>query len=501
MAQVQDAVQLERIKFTGATFQGRNSDSTKDQRLINIYPETVEQLNYDQPRRVLMVKRPGLATYATQTAGEGRGIFGWNGHVYYVIGNTVYKDAVATGTTLATSTGHVGFTECTDGGVHALFFCDGTDGYVVDGAGVITQIVDADFPSPHIPTPVYIDGYVCLAAEGTADIYNCDLEAPASWTASNFITAEELPDGIVGLARQNNYIAAFGQYSTEFFYTDPNNVTGTPFSPNQGAFLQIGSAAPYAVGQNERYCFFLGQSSSGGRTVWQLDGFQPTQIGSDAVDRVLDREAGNITNATAFLTRMGGHFFLVIGLTNRTFVYDIDEKAWHEWSSPAVQTFTYTQIGGPTAINTYAINAVSNNAINSAAQFTWPYASDIGTGVVYLLNESNGVVAVFDEFGYQDVSTPITCTYITPNQDFKTYRRKFQHQATLVGDQIEGTATLTWSDDDYQSWCNPKTLNLSIRPTFYQGGMFRRRAYKFVHNDATPLRFEGLEIMYTEGTS
>ena len=107
MRESKDAVQTQRVTFNNATFQGRNSDSTKDQRLINVYPESISATTFYKDGRTLLVKRPGLALYATQTSGEGRGIFGWNGHIYYVIGNTLYKDLASTGTTLSTSTGHV----------------------------------------------------------------------------------------------------------------------------------------------------------------------------------------------------------------------------------------------------------------------------------------------------------------------------------------------------------------------------------------------------------
>ena len=120
---------------------------------------------------------------------------------------------------------------------------------------------------------------------------------------------------------------------------------------------------------------------------------------------------------------------------------------------------------------------------------------------MYLLNKSNGVVSVFDEFGYLDIDQYITCTYITSNQDFGSYRRKYQHRLTVVGDVISGNANLYWSDDDYNTWSNAKSLDLSLRPVVHRGGQFRRRAYKFVHQDNTPLRIEAFEVQLTEGST
>jgi hypothetical protein len=497
-------IKLDRYVFKGNQFQGRNSTTTKDQRLSNCYIETIERFNYQSPGRVAIVKRPGIDAYTSQTIGEGRGLWEFNGSVWYVIGNILYKDSAASGTVLTTTTGIVGNVGCTTAGIPSLFFCDGTKGYVIDNTNTVTLIVDADFPSPHVPAPAYIDGYVCVIRANSADVYNCDLETPTSWTASNFLTAELFSDHAVSLARQNNQIVVFGENSTEFFYNNgANQPTGTPLARNQGAFMQVGTPAPYAVGQNERYCFFVGSSLSGGHTVWKLDGFQPTPVSTDAIDRVLNLEGVNIANATSFLIRLVGHFFFVLRLTSRTFVYDIDEEVWHEWTSTLGNNplALYT-IGGSSAINSFYINKPSLTVVgNTTGNFAYKFAADLGNGQVYLLGASTGTVAVFNESSYVDVGQIIYLEFTTPIIDYGTTRRKFMHQLTLVGDLQANTIQLRWSDNDYQTYSSYKSLSLTSRPVFTRLGMFRRRNLNMNYIANSPFRLEGLEIIYSEGES
>ena len=37
------------------------------------------------------------------------------------------------------------------------------------------------------------------------------MDDPSSWNATNFVSAESFPDSVIGLARQNNQIVAFGK--------------------------------------------------------------------------------------------------------------------------------------------------------------------------------------------------------------------------------------------------------------------------------------------------
>jgi hypothetical protein len=328
-----------RLPLIGA-YSNRGTDPTQDQRFVNAFPETrkVEQIDNT---RIYINKRPGLVEFCdTGYTGQGRGLVYFYGNFYAIIGSTVYK-INSTGTTVTskfsftTSTGPCGIIQANSSVIgDYLFICDGVDGYVINSTDTATKITDAQFPTPHRPSPTFIDGYIILAKG--SDVFNCDLDDPFSWDPTNYLSAEMFPDPVLALARQNNQVVVFGEKSIEFFY-DAANASGSPLSRNDAAAIQIGIAAPHALYQNEQFCAFVGQSDSGGRAVWVIEGFKPRKISDEFIERILDAEASMTTNPVVhgYGLRTKGHLFFLINLPSqdRTLVYDFDEKLWHEWAS------------------------------------------------------------------------------------------------------------------------------------------------------------------------
>lgn len=540
-----------RLPLMGA-YSNRGSEASKDQRFVNIFPETrkVEQL---ENTKIFLNKRPGLSVYKDFGTGEGRGAIHFNNKFYVAVGNTLYEDDVTPTSkiTFTGSTGHVGLllgNSSTLGDY--LFVTEGTNAWIINTSGTVTQILDSSihsitltaagsgytdgtyslsftggggtgaagtytvsgnvvtsisltsegsgytstptigFPSgggtgatagcsinaipfPHIPVPIFIDGYIALAKG--SDVYTCDVDNPTKWTASNFLSAEMFPDPIVALSRQNNQVVVLGHNSIEFFY-DAANAAGSPLSRNDSTTVQMGCAAPYAVIGNEKYIFYIAQSDSGGRAAWLLDGFQPKKVSDEYIERILDAEV-DMSDCRGFGVRTKGHLFYVLNLktSGRTLVYDSDEKLWHEWSS----------------------NSAGNHAV-----FQCDYMADNSTGAAHLLHSSNGTLYKLDVNCYTDGTDQINVELITNRYDMDTYHRKFMHSCKIVGDRYStaNSINLQWTNDDYQNWSNVKQISLTDDfPAFQRLGVFRRRAFKITHNSDNPLRLESLEVEYTEG--
>lgn len=365
----------------------------------------------------------------------------------------------------------------TSGGAAVTFTTDGT-ATISAHTGAPTTVATATaslnaFPSPHVPTPTFIDGYIILPQR--SDVYNCVLDEPQQWDSSNYLTAEMFPDAVVGLARQNNQVIVLGESSIEFFY-DAANINGSPLTRNDSTTIQFGCAAPYAVYQNEKFCIVVGQSESGGRAVWQIEGFQPKRISDEFVDRMIDAEV-DMTDCHGYGIRTMGHLFFVLNLptTNKTLVYDIDEKLWHEWSS--------------------------YNAGNHAV-FGCDYMCDNHSGAAYLLHNSNGSLYKLDPTVYQDDGVAILVELQTNKYDMDTYKRKFLSNFKIVGDRYEtgNSVDVKWTDDDYETWSNVKTIALTDDfPNFARGGSFRRRAFNIRQALNYSLRLESFEVTYYEG--
>jgi len=328
------------------------------------------------------------------------------------------------------------------------------------------------FPSPHIPTPAFMDGYVFLPKSNSLDIYGSDITAPFSWGALNFAGAESYPDPLIALARQNNFITALGTESTEFMYNyaKANQLTefDTPLDRYESLVIQTGCLNRNALLQSERTLIFIGRSKLGGKAVWRLDGSNAKEISTEYVEKFIDLE-NSASNITGFSLRIIGHMLFVVNLptSNKTFVYDLEENMWSEWRYD----------GGKMPFIT-AVDA---------------------DGILLLQHATNGKMYKLNPTVYKDFGTDIECLITLGKQDFDTDSYKFYHQATLIGDTPQHADVLRWSDDDYVTWSSDVTLPVTERPYTMRTGKARRRAWELEYTQNSPRRLEALELTYSIG--
>jgi len=336
------------------------------------------------------------------------------------------------------------------------------------------------FPTPHIPTPIYMDNYIVLADANSNDIYNCNITKPTSWGALSFVSVENFPDNIVGLARQNNYIVVFGTNSTEFLYNSAkaNGLTDfdSPFSPHETLLLQVGAISRSAILQSEKTIIFIGTSNLGGRSIWRIDGTTAKEISSEYVEKFIDLEDGS-TPIYGQGFRIVGHLLYTINLptSNKTFVYDVEENFWTEWS----------YFGERLPFVDFAESPLNFLVFQHS------------NGGLYTMNPNT----YMDQFtlDFSTVSATIDARIILSKQDMETDNYKFYHQFTLIGDKIDDPIYLSWSDDDYQTWSTEKALPAGTRPYFMRSGHSRRRAWKLRYPWDSKLRLEAIELTYTIG--
>jgi len=587
--------------------QQRDTISEKDQRFVNYVFETTKN-SVTETKKLFLVKRPGTTEYMypATAAAEGRGCWYFNGSVWSVFGDKLYR-GLTEKATLSTSTGQCGavqFVNNDDFGQQGLFLADGVDAWIIDSSNTVTQVdtiylqwsakttveegdrrvpttlgalwyvctqsgktgttqppwpvtvgltvtdgtaewrcegtysgpvkyttgaksvgdrciptVESGywyevitagtgtaepgtgatapwpldigdtvtdntvvwkcmgqyggFPTPHVATPSFMDGYIFLPDSNSLDIYGSDVSAPASWGALNFASAESYPDPLVGLARQNNFIAALGETSVEFMYNyaKTNQITefDSPLDRYESLVLQTGCLTKDCLLAAERTLVFIGVSNLSGKTIWRLDGTNAKEISTEYVEKFLDLEDAT-SGVTGFSVRILGHMLFVVNLptADKTFVYDLEENMWCEWEFN----------GG-----------------------RMPFMSFCdANGIAILQHESNGKLYKLDPLVYNDFdSTTITSKVILAKQDFDTDDFKFFHKFVIIGDSCTGTDTLRWSDDDYATWSNSKTLTTGLRPYFMRSGKARRRAWEISYAHNSPRRLEAVEITYSVG--
>ena len=466
-----------RVNFI-ANPQQRSTSKNKDFRLTNMMVEVIQSPVGEQ-KKYYVKSRPGLTKIYDTQAAVGRGLYYWmvsgTSYAMAAVGNKIYSNGTAV-LTLSTSTGQVGFTEFVNSsGVVSLIVVDGTNGYVFSTPSTYTQITDASFPTPHIPTPIFLDGYLFVAKKDTQDVYNCNLNLPLVWSGagSGYLSAEMYPDKIVALSKNNNYIYAIGSNTVEYFY-DAANATGTPLARHQSAVQQFGTVAQASVVQTEKEVIFIGETGSGGHTVWSIDGFKEKEIGIPAIKSALLAEGSSLKDATAFSIRTAGQKVYVINLTNRTLVYSFDTQMWHEWES-------------------------------GTSPFVGIYGSDGDNGSSNILDRTTGAIYAMDETKFTDNGTAIICSIVSAKIDFETMNRKMMYRLSLVGDVPDDTLTdsavsISWSDDDYKTWSSARTLTFNADlPAIFQLGQFRRRAFKITYSLPHLLRLEGIEVDINKG--
>ncbi len=322
------------------------------------------------------------------------------------------------------------------------------------------------FPaSDLVPGTAYLDGYIfVMTSDGK--IWNSEPEDPTKWYSLNYVTAEAESDKGVAITKHYNYVIAFGQWSTEFFY-DAANPVGSPLLPNSTMRLEIGCANGDSVVQLQETVVWVGVGRNTGRAVFMLDGTRPVQMSDTSVERILD--ASTLANVRSYSLKVAGHYFYILNLIddNLTLVLDIKNKEWSIWTS-----FLNNQESILDGSYFTSLNNVS-------------YTLDISDGKVYNISESN----------YTDHSGPIQFRIRTPIIDGDATKRKFISRLEIVGDKVPATLRIRHTDDDYQNWSPYRNVNLQdTRCILFQNGSFRRRAYEFFCTDNQPLRLLACEM-------
>ena len=454
--------------------ENRNEDTSLDAKLLNGYVEKSEE-----SKEYHIYKRPGLEVYANYGAAEGLGLYNWLGDVYAIFGATLFQNGVALPGALDTSGGHYRFSSSL-GATPRLQFGNGVATYNYDSAAGIVHIessilgLDTNFPAVTVKGIGYIDGTTYVMTPD-ASVRGCaDLNDPTLWSdLLNRIDAQIEPDGGVALAKQLVYILALGQWSTEVFY-DQANATASPLGPVQGAKINYGCANADSVQDLDGQLLWIATNRGAAPQVLLLENLKPQIVSTKAIERILGNY--DLTNIYSFAIKYEGHRFYGITLlsANATFVYDLVEKMWAQW----------TDSDG----NYFPISSVSFS---------------VATGLL-LQHATNGNLYQFDASFVTDAGATITFDLYTPNFDGGVRRRKQLKVMEIIADQTVGSILQVRSNDnDYAAdkWTNYRLVNLAQKkPTLINNGTFMRRAYHFRHQAPTRFRMQGIELQMDIGT-
>lgn len=364
-----------------------------------------------------------------------------------------------------------------DNGDEATFLASQSNIYYRNWTTSTNGTVNTE-PTPNNADPVALDGYLFIS-DSKGNIYNSNLNDPLTWSASNFITAENYGDRLIRIARSGSYIVAFGTDSIEWFY-DAANPTGSPLSVYQGATQRVGFKGGFAANGDDLY--FVGSTANGVETLYRINALKMEPIVEFTMSRDL-REGFLVVPSSGAVLTMNGHNIYVLGDTtggvitpHPAIVYDLDTKKFVNFGFKNTGVFR----------------------VRGSAPFT--LNSQLTASFFYIYNDAR--LYAVSPTTYQDDGTNYPVVIQTANDDFDTRRNKFGARVLVHADQpsADSSITLSWTVDDYKTYSTARTINLNdVYPSTWAIGLFRKIAFKLEYSDNFPMRFESLELDYNTG--
>lgn len=310
----------------GSAYVARSVNAA-DNRMINIYPEIVPEGGKEP---AFLQRAPGLTRLATVGLGPIRGMWTFGNFGYVVSGPTLFQidsnwNAVAKGTVAGT-----GPVSMADNGIQ-LFVAANPQGYIYNAnTDVFQQITDPDFPGAG--TVGYLDGYFVFNEPNSQKIWVTQLLDGTSVDPLDFASAEGNPDNVVAIFVDHREVWVYGTNSTEVWYNA--GLLDFPLARIQGAYNELGCAAPYSIAKMDNQIYWLGKDARGQGMVFRAAGYMGQRISTHAIEWQM-QEYSDLSDAVGYTYQQDGHSFYVLNFptANTTWVFDVATGAWHERAS------------------------------------------------------------------------------------------------------------------------------------------------------------------------
>lgn len=468
----------------GSAYVARSVNAA-DNRMVNVFPEVVPEGGKEP---AFLQRAPGLNFLQTIGTGPIRGLWAHqtNGSDFYVVSGTqFYKltGPTATPTLIGTVAG-TGPVSIADNGTQ-IFIAANPNGYIYNEVtNVFGPITDPDFPGA--ATVSYLDGYFVFNEPNSQKIWVTQLLDGTSIDPLDFASAEGSPDGVVAVLTDHRELWVFGTDTTEVWYNA--GLLDFPLARIQGAFNELGCAAPYSVAKMDNQVYWLGKDARGQGMVYKAAGYIGQRVSTHAIEWQM-QEYADLTDAVGYTYQQDGHSFYVLNFpsANTTWVYDVATGAWHERAAFAAGQFNRHR---------------ADNMCN--------FGGDIIVGD-YL----NGNIYKFDLAVYADNGQPqkwLRSWRALPT-GANNLARTIQHALQLDCETGVGLNTglgsdpqvmLRWSDDGGHTWSNEHWKSMGAIGKFGKRTIWRRlgatmkirdRVYEVSGTDPVRIYIMGAELL------
>lgn len=252
------------------------------QRCINwipVIPEA-EALN----DRALM-QPSGVTQFGTSGKDPCRGGRRLAGVPFFVNGNILVSyDTDGDPTVKGTITG-TGQVSMADNGTQLVIVVPGGDSFVWNGSSV-TQITDPDFQVSD--TVSFYRGFFVFTTSNGKQLFVSNLNAPLTFDALDFGSAEGDPDRIITQVLDHDELAILGEKTTETFKLVGG--AGFPLQIIPGAYSEKGALAKFGITKFDNTYLFVGGGENEKAAIWrQTTSSQGVKISTDAIDNAIQK--------------------------------------------------------------------------------------------------------------------------------------------------------------------------------------------------------------------
>lgn len=387
----------------------------------------------------------------------------------WVFGSAVYLMEIVTPATRAafptfsvrqvgrlyTNYGRVSIRDNGPGGYAVIV--DGANGYFYNIATqVLTRITDPNFLGA--TTVSFIDGWWIFNQPGTQNFYTTVPQYTTTLDPTYYALKDAATDKLVGVIENKEQLWLLGADTTEIWY----NAGGQffPFQRLVSTMLQIGCAAPHSACRyylDDSGLIWLAKSERGSYVVVQTKGFTAEVVSTPAVQNAISKYP-YIADATGDVYTEDTHEFYVLTFPtmNKTWVYDLSTKLWHERGSfdPSAGLYNQVRYGG--------ILAFQNMVLGG----------DYQNGQIYRITRA----------AFTDAGWPLRASRRTPHIWDQTKRGRIFYNSLQVefspgvGDPTttDPQAMLRMSNDGGTTWGNELTASIGGMGMYLNRAVWRR---------------------------
>jgi hypothetical protein len=500
----------------GSSYVARSVNAA-DARMINLYPEIVPEAG---KAPAFLNRAPGLNTLASVGSGPIRGLWAFSasdGVAFVVSGTELFK---INNSYVATKIGNVSGTgpvSMADNGTQLFVACGGPSYIYNNTTAAFGQITDPDFPGAL--TVCYLDGYFVFNEPNSQKMWVTSILNGTSIDPLDFASTEGSPDGLIAVASNFREVWAFGTNSIEVWYDIGG--TGFPLQRIQGAFNELGCAAPFSVIKMDNSIFWLGRDRRGQGIVYRANGYTGQRISTHAVEWQIQQYA-DLSDAIGYSYQQDGHSFyvLIFPSANTTWVYDAASQAWHERAGWVNGAFTRHRSNCQMAFNNKVVVGDFENG--NIYSFDMTDYSDNGQIQKWLRSwralpqGQNNLKRTAQHSLQLDIEAGVglngfvsteTLYLTTENEDYLITESSDYLIAEQLSEAVQGSdpqVMLRWSDDGGHTWSNEHWAPIGKIGEYYRRVFWRRlgmtmklrdRVYELSGTDPVKISIMGAELI------